>query len=61
MVRLEEGELGSGGFCLRDGARLDVGESFAAVDLWLAGAEEVEVGAVEEEDFLCWHGCWFGS
>ena len=42
---------------MRDGARLDVGESFAAVDLRLAGAEEVEVGAVEEEDFLCWHGC----
>ena len=48
MVRLEEGKRGSRGFCLRDGARLDVGEGFAAIDLWLAGAEKVEVGAVEE-------------
>ena len=29
---------------------LDIGESGVAVDVWFAGAEEVEVGAVEEED-----------
>lgn len=43
----------------RGGLRLcggfDVGEGRAAVDVWLAGAEEVEVGAVDEEDGLRGH------
>lgn len=51
VVRLErlEGVAGSGGFGEAGG--LDVGEGGVSVDLRLAGAEEVEVGAVDEEDF----------
>jgi len=40
---------------LRDGGALNVGEGFGAVEVRLAGSEEVEVGAVEEEDFLGCH------
>ncbi len=57
MVCLEEDEGGGRGKGLRDAAGLDIGERFAAVDSWFSSAEQVEVGAVKEEDFLCWHGC----
>lgn len=56
MVRLVEEEGGAGGGGLRDGGLLDIGEGFGAVDLGLARSEEVQVGAVEEEDFF---GCHF--
>ena len=38
------------------GEALDVGERGGAVDVRLAGAEEVEVGPVDEED-VAGHGC----
>ncbi|KAI9925090.1 hypothetical protein MW887_006498 [Aspergillus wentii] len=50
VVGLEgvQGDVEAG--CLVFCGGFDVGEGGGAVDVWLAGAEEVEVGAVEEED-----------
>lgn len=47
LVGLEGGVEGGG---VGGAGRFDVGEGCGAVDVWFAGAEEVEVGAVEEED-----------
>lgn len=56
-VCLEEGEgaVGGVGGGLERGGGFDVGEGGVAVDLGLAGSEEVEIGTIEEEDFLGWH------
>lgn len=50
VVGLEGLEGGVEGGGVGGAGRLDVGEGGGAVDVWFAGAEEVEVGAVEEED-----------
>lgn len=49
-VGLEVGEGGAEGFGKGAGGGDDVGEGVGAVDGGFARAEEVEVGAVDEED-----------
>ena len=48
-VALEAIEPVSAGFGERGEIRLDVGERGMAVDLRLAGAEQIQVGAVQQE------------
>lgn len=50
VVGLEGFEGGAHGGGVGGAGGFDVGESGVAVDVWFAGAEEIEVGAVEEED-----------
>jgi len=56
-VRLERHQLRAERLRMRCGALLDHGQRVGAIDAWLARAEEVEVGPVEEEDLLLAQGC----
>ncbi len=59
VVRLEEGERGASGDGLGHCARLNVGEGFAAIDLGFSCPQEVEIGAIEEEDVFGRHVATF--
>jgi len=55
MVRLVEQQRVSTFLGLSDGVLFDVFQSLVTIDVRLSGAEQVEVRAVEQEDFLGCH------
>lgn len=59
---LEEINMCIQAFALLDTGGFDVGERLVSVDVWLADAEQVEIGAVDNEDgFLGIAHCRVGA